>query len=96
MSLPFKSLDSVASTGPGTAKDLEGTFVNHMMFLTLEAGSGSHTVYLEGSHDGADWRTLGSGTGNQTVTASAAVRYVRARLDIESGSRTVTATIGSA
>ncbi len=101
--LPFRSLDAVATTGAGSARDLEGVFRQHTMSVVASGVTNSFTIKIEGSHDNVNWFELGNavpsggGTVVSMVTAGThLVRYVRANITNISGSVTaVTASIAT-
>lgn len=100
--LPFTTLDAVTANTNGVAKDLEGTFRTHSLFVFVTGDPTHYTVGLQGSHDGIHW-TGGPGINDGGSTAYVTTddhlyRYVRANLSNLSGgsSPTVTATIASA
>ena len=97
--LPFTSLSGATSTGPGTTKDLEGAFGQHLMLVATTGSPAALTVDLEGSHDGVNWVVLSSFTigGTHARLIDWPLRYLRANLSTLSGgsSPTVTATIAS-
>lgn len=99
MSLPFASLDAATSTGPGVAKDLEGSFGKHTIAVS-DTGGSTFSVKFEGSHDNSIWFTIvGIISGASVTTVDGNLyRYVRANLEVLTGgsSPTVTATIASA
>lgn len=101
--LPFKSLDSAASAGPGDSKDLEGVYTNHMTIVSQTGDPSSVSVALEGSHDGVVWYraatlswTSVTGPSNH-LHADFPFRYVRSNLVSVSGgtSPLISATIAS-
>lgn len=106
MALPQTSLAAATAAGPGAPVDLGELADHHTMFVTT-AGGASWAVALEGSHDAANWLSLGqlSGTSAGPVqltvpsggNVGTLVRYVRANVTGLSGGAapTVTATIAS-
>lgn len=100
MSLPFESLDAVGSTGPGAARDLEGSRKVHTLVVSATGTPSTVTAELQGSHDGVNWFNMGSASvnspaANQGASVSNAehvARYVRANLTQLSGGSTPTAT----
>jgi hypothetical protein len=105
--LPFKSLTGAATTGPGDSHDLETVCRDHTLFVTDTSGltAGAVSVALEGSADDQNWTTLVTGgfsgaTGTNAVSTVAGntyhwVRYVRANVVSNSGSRVIDAWIAS-
>lgn len=59
--LPFTSLASATSVGPGVSMDLNGTSNEFTLFGIATGSPTSAGVQLEGSHDGVNWFNLPPG-----------------------------------
>jgi hypothetical protein len=99
--LPFLSLDGISAPGPGAARDLEGGYGKHVLFVAASEAVGSPAaVYLEVSLDGENWVSTGveasvynSVPVQLSGIASQFVRYVRANATVVPAGTTLSAWI---
>lgn len=106
MSLPFKALDAVTTTGPGNSRDLEDSKANHAIQVSVTGDPEAWTVWAEGSLDGTNWVPLTIVTSADTYKYSRGTvsgsnyvfRYIRANCTILTGGTdpTITAWVASA
>jgi hypothetical protein len=108
--LPVVSLNAVTEVGAGFSREMEQTYVNHMMIAFITGSPTDVLLTLEGSQDGVHWTaceevtwTADSGIADPYTTYTTAptgmpLRHVRANLVSFAGGTdpTFTATIASA
>ena len=97
---PFMSLNAVTAAGPGAVSNLGGSLAQHSLSASVSnfAGTGNWTISLETSLDNVNFFVLAS----QALNSNAAIhfsgvvsfpaRYVRANLQTDPGTTSITVT----